>query len=418
MDAEHAFTDRLAEGAGGAEDRARMVKGPRLRRRAVAFVVIALIAAVVGWFLWHRPQPSPPAEETSAQRPITVMAAVVEAADLPISLNALGTVTPLATVTVRTRIAGHVTRIGFTEGATVRKGDFLAEIDPRPYAAALDQAEGQLARDEALLRNAEVDLARYRRLVAEDAIARQQLDTQESMVRQYRATVKINKALVETAKLDLGFCRIVSPIDGRVGLRLVDAGNFVQPGDEGGIVVVTQIRPISVVFTLPEDDLPAVTARVRAGARLPVEAFDRIGTTRLAAGVLDTIDNRIDTTTGTVRLRAGFDNADEQLFPNQFVTVRLLVDTLAAATLVPRAAVQRGPDGPFVYVITADGTVAVRGVTLGRAADERIHVIAGLQPGERVVTDGLDRLRDGRAVTVAGMPNVPPSPAGHSGRLR
>ncbi len=418
MDAEHAFTDRIAEDAGSTHDRAGRSARPGLRRGAIVVVAIALIAAIIGWYLWPRPQSSPPAEEASARRPVTVTAATVEAADLPISLDALGTVTPLATVTVRTRIAGHVTRIGFTEGATVRKGDFLAEIDPRPYVAAVEQAEGQLARDEALLRNAEIDLARYRRLVADDAIARQQLDTQESLVRQYRATVKINKALLETARLDLGFCRIVSPIDGRVGLRLVDAGNFVQPGDNGGIVVVTQMQPISVVFTIPEDDLPSVAARLRAGARLPVEAFDRTGTTRLASGMLETFDNRIDTTTGTVRLRAGFDNADEQLFPNQFVTVRLLVDTLAAATLVPRAAVQRGPDGPFVYVIKDDGTVAVRGVTLGRADGERVHIIAGLEPGERVVTDGLDRLRDGSTVNVATMAGVPPPAAVHPDQLR
>jgi multidrug efflux system membrane fusion protein len=374
--------------------------------RLRATVVIALaVAAATTWFM--RSQQTQLAQQTAqapagrfSDGPVQVGAAAASTADLPITLDALGTVTPLATVTVRTRIDGQLVQVGFQEGQHVRKGDFLAQIDPRPYQAALEQAEGQLARDQALLRNAEVDLVRYRQLVAEDSIARQTLDTQESLVRQYRATIKVDQGQVNSARLNLAYCRIVSPVEGRVGLRQVDEGNYVQTSDSGGIVVVTQLRPITVVFTIPEDNLQNVLMRTRAGVTLPVTAYDRSGTTKLATGVLTTIDNQIDPSTGTVKLKARFENADERLFPNQFVNVRLLVDTVQGATVIPSAAVQRGSQGTYVYVVSPDGTATARPVTAGASDGEHLQVMKGIEPGERVVTDGVDRLRDGIKVTV------------------
>jgi multidrug efflux system membrane fusion protein len=400
MDVEHSFTEPAVDSVAGA----RSPAAPPRRWRALRLLLLALFvvaAAGAAWYFWLRPAPPPSARpEGGGREAVPVAIAFVERATIPITLDALGTVTPFNTVTVRPRIAGHLTRVGFREGQVVRKGEFLAEIDPRPYEAAVKQAEGQLARNEALLRNAEIDLARYRRLVAEDSLARQQLDTQDSLVRQYRAQVKVDQAALEAARLDLSFCRIVSPIEGRVGLRLVDEGNYVQPSDTNGLVVITQIKPISVVFTIPEDELPRVAARLRSGAAMAVEAFDRSGRTLLATGRLLTIDNRIDTTTGTVRLRATFDNGDEGLFPNQFVTVRLLIETLADATLVPRAAVQRGAIGTFVFVAQPDGTAVVRQINVGTAVGDRLQVIDGLTLGEAAVVAGIDRLRDGAKVRV------------------
>ena len=392
MDAEPAVVDSIA--------------GDKLRpKRSVRRFRIAALAALVmllgtAWYLWMHSAAQPPVNPGSTDRPVPVAVGTAASVDAPMTLDALGTVTPLAMVTARPRIAGHLLQVAFREGQFVRKGEFLALVDPRPYQAALDEAEGQLAKDRALLRNAELDVERYRQLVAEDSIARQQLDTQESLVRQYRATVKVDEAQVETARLNVAYCRIVSPIDGRVGLRQVDEGNYVQTGDSNGIVVITQMQPISVVFTIPQDDLPAVLARLRQGASLPVTAFDRAGTRQLAVGVLATIDNQIDPATGTIKLRAQFDNAQEQLFPNQFVNIRLLVDTAHDAIVVPSSAVQRGAKGTYVYVVAADSTVAVRPVTVGLSFGDRTQVTAGVVPGERVVTDGVDRLRDGITVSL------------------
>jgi len=370
------------------------------RRRWPWLLALLLVAGAVAFFMLRRPdQAREAAEAARANRPVPVGIASAEVADMPVTIEAIGTVTPLATVTVRTRIDGHLTQVGFREGQDVRKGDFLAEVDPRPYRIALEQAEAQLAKDQALLRNAEVDLDRYRNLVAEDSIARQQLDTQESLVRQSRAQVQLDQAQVDNAKLNLDYTRIVSPIDGRVGLRLVDQGNYVRTSDTTGIVVVTQMKPISVVFTIPEDRLPKVQARLRRSPSLPVTAFDRSGDEQIATGSLATIDNQIDATTGTVKLKAGFANDDERLYPNQFVNVRLLVDTLAGVTVVPSAAVQRGASGAYVYLVGADDTVAVRAVTTGLSDGDRTQVTQGLTTGDRVVTDGVDRLRDGIRVT-------------------
>ena len=331
-----------------------------------------------------------------------VATAPVTTADVPVVLNALGTVTPLATVTVRPQISGQLVEVAFKEGQIVKKGDFLAQIDPRPYQVALAQAEGQLAKDRATLRNSEVDLARYRTLSAQNSIARQTVDTQAALVQQNQGTIAADQAQVDAQKLNLTFARIVSPISGRVGLRRVDLGNYVQTSDVNGIVVITQIQPISVIFTLASDELPAVMRRMRAGASLAVTAFDRTGATRLATGTLETVDNQIDTTTGMIKLRALFDNTDEVLFANQFVTVQLLLDTIREKPVIPAASVQRGAPGTFVYLVKPDDTVAVQPVTLGPSSGERVAVVDGLQPGQVVVIDGADRLRDGAKVKVAG----------------
>ena len=328
---------------------------------------------------------------------------------MPVSLSQLGTVTPLATVTVKTQISGYLVQVGFREGQMVNKGDFLAQIDPRPYQVALEQAQAQLAKDQALLKNAQVDLQRYNTLVAQNSIAKQTRDTQVSLVAQDEATIKADQAQIDVQKLNLTYCRIISPVTGRVGLRQVDAGNYVQTSDPNGIVVVTQLQPISVIFTLPEDNLPEVMKRVRAGAVLPVTAYDRTGATELASGKLDTVDNQIDTTTGTVKMRAIFDNDQLALFPNQFVNVKLLVNTLHDADIVPNSAVQRGAPGTFVYIVKPEKTVAVQKVKLGPSDGQRIAILSGLEPGESVVTDGADRLRDGAKVTIAQA--VQPNPA-------
>jgi membrane fusion protein, multidrug efflux system len=333
--------------------------------------------------------------------PMPVGTAPVETADMPVVLNALGTVTPLATVTVRPQISGQLIDVAFKEGQIVKRGDFLAQIDPRPYQVALAQAEGQLAKDRATLRNSEVDLARYRTLLAQNSIARQTVDTQAALVQQNQGTIAADQAQVDAQKLNLTFARIVSPLSGRVGLRRVDPGNYVQTSDPNGIVVITQIHPISVIFTLPGDDLPAVMRRMRSGAALAVTAFDRTGTTRLADGTLETVDNQIDTTTGMIKLRALFDNADEALFANQFVTVQLLLDTVRDQPVIPVGAVQRGAPGTFVYVVKSDDTVAVQPVKLGPSSGDRVALADGLRPGQLVVIDGADRLRDGAKVRVA-----------------
>ena len=327
--------------------------------------------------------------------------APVERGDLPVTLNGLGTVTPLATVTVKTQIAGRLMTLGFQEGQIVKTNDFLAEVDPRPYQIALEQAEAQLVRDTALLDDARIDLARYRTLASQDSIPRQQLDTQEYLVHQYEGTVKADKAMVDNARLNLEYCHIVAPVGGRVGLRQVDQGNYVQTSDPNGIVVITQLQPISVIFTLPEDNLPTILKRLATGAKLPVTAYDRALTTKLATGVLLTVDNQIDTTTGTVRLRSQFDNRDNLLFPNQFVTAVLLVDTMKNATIAPSAAIQRGAPGAFVYVVNAERVVGLRPVKLGPTNGDRVGILSGLNPGEQVVVDGADKLRDGAKVMLA-----------------
>ena len=346
--------------------------------------------------------------------PVGVAAA--QKGDLPITLEGLGTVTPLATVTVKTQINGLLTQIAFQEGQRVKKGDFLAQIDPRIYQAQLEQYQGQLVKDQALLADAKLDLARYQKLNSQDSIARQQVDTQTALVQQDQGAVQIDQAQIDTAKVNLDYCHITSPVDGVVGIRQVDQGNYVQTSDANGIVVITQIQPMSVMFTLPEDDISQVVKRIQDGATLPVTAYDRTDTTQIATGTLATVDNQVDTTTGTVKLRAMFSNDKEELFPQQFVNAHLLVDTLHDAVLVPVAAVQHGTPGTYVYVVNQDDTVSVRKIKAGPTDGQNTSVTAGLNPGEKVVIDGVDRLRDGAKVSIpAENPNPNPAAGGPSG---
>jgi len=358
-----------------------------------------------------------PGGQFGAGAPMAINAAKVEQGDVQVILNALGTVTPLQTVTVRTQINGQLQQIAFTEGQMVKKGDFLAEVDPRPYQAALEQAQGTLIRDQALLKNAQLDAERYVKLVQQDSIASQTRDTQLALVRQDEGIVATDQAAVDTAKLNLDYCHIVSPVTGRVGLRQVDQGNYVTPGDTNGIVVVTQLQPISVLFSLPEDNVLQVTRPAHSGKTLATAAFakdDNVKSdaTKLATGALSNIDNQIDTTTGQFKLRAQFDNSDESLFPNQFVNIQLLIDTLHDQMVVPTAAIQRGAPGTFVYTVNPDSTVSVKPVKLGVAQGERQAILSGIAVGDMVVTDGVDRLRDGAKVV---LPGAQPSGGGGGG---
>lgn len=376
--------------------------GRRRRSRMPLLVLLLLGAGIVGLLVWRPWAAKPPATSQAHAGPPSQAVGVATATpgDVAISLTELGTVTPLATVTVRTQIAGILTQVAFTEGQMVHRGDFLAQVDPRPYQALLDQNEGNLARDQASLANAQLDLVRYQKLNSQDSIARQTVDTAAATVRQDQGVIKFDQAAIDTQRLNLTYCHITSPVDGRVGLRQVDQGNYVTTGDANGIVVVTTLQPISVIFTLPEDSIPAVQKRIRAGASLPVAAWDRGDVAKLADGTLLTLDTQIDPTTGTVKARALFPNQDQALFPQQFVNAHLLVDTLHAPVLVPNAAVQRGSPGTFVYLVGADDTVAVRKVVAGPADSSSTAITSGLAAGERVVVDGADRLHEGAKVTV------------------
>lgn len=330
--------------------------------------------------------------------PVRVVSA--EQRDIDVSLRALGTVTPINTVTVRSRLDGEMVKVYFTEGQVVQAGQVLAEIDARPYEVALAQAQGTQAENMARLNNARVDFASFESLYAQQLIPKQQLTSQEALVKQIEGTIQSNEAQVNNARLQLSYTKIVAPISGRLGLRQVDAGNLVRSSDANGIVVITQMQPISVIFTVPETDLPAVQTAMRRSGSPPVEAWDRAETVRLATGALKTVDNQIDTTTGTIRLRAEFDNRDDRLFPNQFVNIRLNVATVDDATVVPSAAIQRAAFGTFVYVIRDDDTATVRRVALGPAEGDRISISEGLTPGERVVLEGVDALREGTKVEI------------------
>ncbi len=382
----------------------RDVAAPVPPRRAfsrfwpTAFLAFLIIAGLAFHVL--KPAAPPPAASPaeSTARPVPVGVAAAVTGDFDVTIEALGTVTPIATVSVAAEVSGKLVRIFYEEGQMVKAGDVLAEIDPRPYENTLHQAQGQLLRDQALLDNARIDLERYRRLVKQDSAPRQQLDTQDSLVHQDEGTVKIDQAAVDSAQLNLDYCAIKAPVTGRVGLRLVDLGNYVSAGSTNGIVVITQLQPITVIFPVAEDHLPGVMKQLLAGKKLPVETYDRGGAALLAKGFLATVDNQVDPTTGTVKFKAQFDNHDLSLFPNQFVNVHLLAETLRDAVIIPSAAVQYGPAGEFAYVVGGDGTVAMRPVKLSPAESDRVAVLAGLKAGERVVTAGADRLRDGAKV--------------------
>lgn len=353
-------------------------------------------------------------------RPVPVVAVAVQRGDIDVIINALGTVTARNTVTVKPRVDGQLQRVAFQEGQMVKAGEMLAEIDPRAFQAQVEQANGQLVRDQALLANAQLDLARYRDLLAKDSIARQQVDAQEALVRQYRGTVQTDQGAVDNARLQLAFTRITAPVSGRLGLRQVDVGNMVHASDASGLVVITQTQPITAIFAIPADSLGAVAKRVQGGEKLQVDAWDREMKVKLASGKLLTLDNQIDPTTGTVKLKAEFANADNALFPNQFVNTRLRVETRSGATLIPVAAVQRGTLGTFVYVVNGeDNTVSTRGVTLGPNTAEMVAVEKGLEPREQVVVDGADKLRQGAKVEIS-TPEARQSggqgPAGGEGR--
>ena len=374
----------------------------RLRRHPYALGLFALVIVVVGGGALVLSRPWRSAAGAQARVPasprVPVVAAAARTRDVGVYLNGLGSVTPLNMVTVKSRVDGELIGVHFQEGQIVRSKDLLAEIDPRPFQAQLTQFEGQLERDQALLDNARLDLKRFQVLVTTDAVPRQQLDTQVSLVHQLEGTVKNDQGQIEATKVQLVYCRITSPIAGRVGLRLVDPGNIVHATDTGGLVIVTQLQPITVIFTIPEDSIPTVLERLQRGVRLPVEAYDREYRRKLAEGALLTIDNQVDPTTGTVRLKAQFPNTDYRLFPSQFVNARLLIDTQRGATVVPTAAVQQSSRGSFVYVLRPDQTVGVRQVTVGVTDGDDVSIERGLAVGEQVVVEGAERLRDGSAI--------------------
>src|SRR4051794_7050835 len=388
---------------------------PPPRRHWLRWLLILGAVAVAVYLFAHRPGQAkggnPQGQDQTKgaaggkggqDRPVPVLAAAAKTKDVGVYLTGLGTVAPLNTVGVKSRVDGQLLRVAFHEGQIVRAGDLLAELDPRPFQVQLMQAEGQRAKDEAALQNARVDLKRYQILIQEDSIPRQQLDTQAATVAQFEAALKSDQALIESAKLNLSYARVTAPAGGRVGLRLVDVGNIVHASDPNGIVVITQLQPIDVLFTIPADHLSQVLPKVHAGQSLAVDAYDRDLKNKLATGNLLAVDNQIDPTTGTVRLKALFPNGDEALFPNQFVNARLLVDTLRGAVTVPAAAIQRSPQATFVYVVKADHTVETRNVVVRQTEGDVAALTSGVAAGEQVVTEGVDKLRPGAKVDTGG----------------
>jgi multidrug efflux system membrane fusion protein len=374
-----------------------------MSRRWAWIPVLVVVVWAAYWLLAASGTREPAAAEPGA-RPVNqgvpVVAQAARQGDQPVYLSGLGSVTAFNTVTVKSRVDGQLVKVAFEEGQLVHEGDPLAEIDPRPFEVQLTQAEGQMARDQAQLKDAKLTLARFHELFTQGVISKQELDNQEAQAGQYEGAVKADQGLIDNAKLQLAYCHVTAPISGRTGLRLLDVGNMVHANDQNGLVVITQLRPIAVLFAMPEDSLPAVMRKLNAGERLRVEAYDRAGRNQIATGSLLTVDNQIDETTGTTRFKAIFDNQDDALFPKQFVNVRLLLETKKDAIVVPAAAIQRGPQGTFVYVVKPDETVEVRPVAIGPTTGADVSVETGLAANEVVVVDGVDKLRAGSRVQV------------------
>ncbi len=380
------------------------------KKRGLIWVVFLLaVAGVAGYAVWRAMHPVTVARGAGGGGggrggapvgPVPVVVAKVTRSSIPVYLNGLGNVTAFYTVTVKSRVDGQIMKVDFNEGDLVKEGQVLIEIDPRPYQVQLELAEGTLARDQAMLSNAKLDLQRYQTLLAQDAIPKQQLDTQIALVAQFEGNIKQDVANIDSAKLNLTYAKVVAPITGVVGLRQVDPGNIVHASDTSGMIVITQLQPISVLFTIPEDNLPQVTQKLRAGAHLPVDAYNRDNSKKVASGMLVTLDNQIDSTTGTSKLKAVFPNTDNSLFPQQFVNIRLLVETLGNQQVVPNVAVQNGQQGTFVYVVDDDSRVHLKTVQIGITTETSSQIVAGLTDGDRVVVDGTDRLIEGARVRV------------------
>ncbi|HZZ17884.1 MAG TPA: efflux RND transporter periplasmic adaptor subunit [Opitutaceae bacterium] len=380
---------------------------PKKKSHAVLWTVIVVIVLGLGFVAWHARASQGAGAKAGGRRgpggfggngPVPVVARPAVKANLNVVLNLPGTVTPLATVTIRTQISGQLVQVNFAEGQLVNKGDLLAVIDPRPYQAALEQAQGQLLQAQAQLKEGQIDLERYQTLSTQDSISKQQVDSQQALVSQYEGMTKTDQAAVDNAQLNLTYCHITAPFTGRVGLRLVDQGNYVTPGDATGLVLLTQVKPISVIYSLAERYIPEVQKRIKSGDTIRVDAYNSDDSAKISTGKLGTIDNTVDTTTGQFKLRALFANDDEALFPNQFVTVHMLLDVDMGATVIPTSAVERGQQGTFVYVVGADNKVAAKTVKLGDTEGERVSIVSGINVGDKVVVDGADRLKDGSEI--------------------
>lgn len=392
------------------------------------WVWILALAVLVGGGIWYFRAPRTSTEAQGPGAPggsskgqgrgtgagfvVPVVVATAQRGDLPVYFNGLGTVTAFNTVTVHSRVDGQITRINFQEGQFVHQGESLLEIDPRPYQVQLEQAEGQLAKDQAQLRDVQVNYERYQLLYKEGVIPKQQLDTQGSQVGQFEGAIKGDQGTIDSAKLQLVYAHVTAPISGRIGLRLVDVGNIVHATDTNGLLVITQLQPIAVIFALPQDQLPQVASKLRNGEQMVVDAYDRDDTTKIESGKLLTIDNQIDTTTGTYKLKAVFNNDRNLLFPNQFVNVHLLADMKKNLVIVPAPAIQRGPQGTYVYVVQSGNTAKIQTVTIAQTTANSVGLSAGLNPGDIVVVDGQDKLQDGSQVNPSAAPAAPIANAG------
>jgi membrane fusion protein, multidrug efflux system len=397
---------------------------PHRRSRAWIWLLLLVIAGFLGFRAYENVQQKNAAaaaqqEKRALNRAVPVAAATARRGDLPIYLRGLGTVEAYNTVNIRSRVDGPIVSVNFKEGQNVTKGQVLVEIDPRTFQATLNQGLGQLARDQAQLNDAQANLARYQALWQAGVIARQQLDTQAAQVGQFKGNIEADQATIESARLQLGFTKVLAPMSGRIGLRQIDVGNIVHASDQNPIAVITQMQPIAVLFTIPADALPPVLTKLRAGAKLTVQAYDRADRNLITTGTLETVDNQIDPNTGTSRLKAVFPNTDNLLFPQQFVNARLLLETRHGVVLIPAPAVQRGPQGPYVYIATANGTAQMRQVTLGDSEGTDVQVTSGVAPGDQVITDGQDKLQENAKIEVRpenGAPGAVPSSGRQGGR--